>query len=256
MIKIHSPIVLMYHGVIADNSQIPPEREPGAELYDVELADFKEQMQFIKDHDYTVSHFDVSASAEGKVVLTFDDGEFNNFQNAYSILRPLNFSAYFFITVQRVGKNGYMGWEELKELRDTGMIIGSHGLTHALLTSLKEKQIEKELLESKALLERQLKINIEDFSVPRGFSNDDVIRLAKAAGYKRMFVSSRITKNSFCIGRIPVKSHWGINRFVLALQGRVPFSEAVTDNVKGFLQKVLGGPGYDRLRRRILRSKG
>ena len=35
-----------------------------------------------------------------------------------------------------------MNWEELRELRDVGMVVGSHGLNHNILIDLKDKLLE------------------------------------------------------------------------------------------------------------------
>ena len=248
------PLVLMYHGICDSASLAPPQREAGAELYDLPLQKFSEQMAHLKtggpDPALIEDALDFPQSA---IVLTFDDGEQNNFANAFPVLRQNNFTAYFFITADRVGKKGYMDWEELKELRDAGMLIGSHGKSHVILTELKDKKIEEELSVSKDVLEQHLKINVDCFSVPRGFHNVRVIELAKKVGYKRIFIS---TPNDcypeICISRIAVKSDWSLNRFKAALSGQEPISETVGHSIRGTIKKVVGPSGYNGLRTFLL----
>src|SRR3989338_3819565 len=121
-----------------------------------------------------------------------------------------------------------MDWEELKELRDAGMLIGSHGKSHVILTELKDKKIEEELSVSKDVLEQHLKVNVDCFSVPRGFYNIRVIEIAKKVGYRRIFIS---TPNDYypeiCIRRIAVKSDLSLNRFKAALKGQVTVNETM-----------------------------
>jgi len=187
----NKPIVLMYHGIISNESDIPSDREVGAELYDVSLDNFCKQMDYLQSHDCVVTTLREELSSEDKnVIVTFDDGEKNNFSNAFNVLNGLGFPAYFFIAVNNVGKKGYMDWEEITELRDADMIVGSHGLDHIILTGLKDKELEKELIRSKDILEQHLKIDVDSLSIPRGFYNERVLKIALDAGYKNIFASN------------------------------------------------------------------
>ena len=246
------PVVLMYHGVIDSPGQVPADRETGAELYDLPLSKFKEQMEFLQANNYSTGPIENTP----QVIITFDDGEMNNFQNAWPVLRGAKTPAYFFVTVTRVGQKGYMGWQQLLELRDTDMVIGSHGLNHSLMTELSTKQIQKELVESKAVLEKHLKIQVDYFSVPRGFYNAAVVEAARQAGYKKIFVSNALDPHDdFCVGRVAVKSDWTVSRFAQALKGEVPVSEKVGRSLKNGMKTVLGAKGYDQLRSFLLKKK-
>ena len=136
-------ITLMYHGITGDGFAAVKGREVGAELYDVDSDSFLRQMQYLKDNEYQVSCIEDEDSRK-RVVLTFDDGEENNYQNAFVVLRTFGFRAYFFVTANRVGTEGYMTWDELKEMRDAGMIIGAHGLTHDVLIGMTDEDLDKE----------------------------------------------------------------------------------------------------------------
>lgn len=249
-------ITLMYHGIISGNAQVPPDREPGAELYDVVVEDFREQMEYLKNYNYLVTTFDNSGKLNDpskNVIITFDDGEMNNFKSALPVLKEFGYPAYFFVTVKRIGRPGYMGWEELKRLRDMGMVIGSHGLNHEILIDLNDKKLEQELAESKAILEQHLKINIEDFSVPRGFYNERILEKARQAGYRNIFVSGKAKGQA--ISRVAVKGNWTVRRFDQALRGRVPVGEGVFNLAKGTVKRLLASGGYDRVRGGLLGIK-
>lgn len=244
------PVVLMYHGIVSPESPAPLEREEGAHLYDVSRENFSSQMTCLTEEDFNVCGID-DAAAEGKrnIVITFDDGESNNIRNAFPVLRRLGFTAYFFIVAGRIGKKGYMNWEELKELRDANMVVGSHSLTHRILTELKDKDIEKELVESKLLLETHLKINIDCFSVPRGFYNQKTLDMAQKNGYKRIFVSDIHADAALgCTGRVAVRHDWTVGRFKQALEGKTPTHEVVSDSIKSSAKNILGTKNYNWIR--------
>lgn len=259
MTQILNPVVLMYHGIITTPDSIPNNREAGAALYDVRLEDFRKQMEFLKNNSCDVQALETenksSAGSKTKVILTFDDGEINNFHNAFPVLQDYGFAAYFFVTVNRVGKKGYMGWDELKELRDANMIIGSHSLNHEILTNLKESQVEGDLTQSKEILERNLKVNVDSFSVPRGFYNQKILEMAWRVGYKNVFVSGiPDVETPGCIGRVAVKADWSLMRFNQALCQQVPLSEKAGEHLKNFAKKFLGGQIYNDLRTTLLKK--
>lgn len=62
--------------------------------------------------------------------------------------------------------------------------IGSHGLTHALLTRIPLAEAAKEIQQSKVLLEETFKRKITKFCYPRGYANPEIMKLVKLAGYK------------------------------------------------------------------------
>lgn len=250
-------IVFMYHGVIKDDPEIPPSREPGAELYDVSLKNFYEQMKFLNRNNYRVVTYQLEqqAATHQEIVLTFDDGELNNYQEAWPVLKMYRFPAYFFVTVNRIGRLGYMGWKELRELSGAGMIVGSHGLTHEILTGLSPDKLKRELLDSRNALEQNLKKDVRDFSVPRGFYNDEVLKIAKECGYSHIFVSDEEPRSPLCVGRVAVQNYWSLKRFQMALHGQKPFDEQIYYFCKNNIKRLLGRRGYNGLRSTILKFK-
>jgi len=247
-----SPIVLMYHGILSGPSAaLPYNRGTGAELYYISLDNFKAQMKWLKDNGYSPTLFEnTKALLQPKpVIITFDDGELNNYQYALPVLQQFGWKAYFFIIIKRIGKNGYMGWNEIRELHKAGMIIGSHGLTHEILTNLLDSQMEEELKASKRNLEVNLGIPIDTISIPRGFCNDKVIETAYKLGYKTIFISERPSGlKSGCLSRIAVKSNWSLKRFDMALNGQTPFMDKAGGTTIKILKTILRESGYNWLR--------
>jgi len=230
----------MYHGIISSNTDIPPGREAGAELYDVSIDHFRAQMQCLK--------------ASGReAALTFDDGEMNNYTLAFPVMKELGLKAYFFIIVKRIGNSGYMDWKQLKSLVDEGMTVGSHGLTHEILTNLKDTQVIEELRASKNCLESNLGIPVTSLSIPRGFCNDKIIQMAYDLGYTQVFISDRPKcSKAVCIPRVAVKAGWSLKRFKQALEGHVPAREIVGNVFKNTAKIVLRESGYNFIRKTLI----
>ena len=255
---ITQPIVLMYHGIIAAHTPLPKGRETGADLYDVTAENFRAQLGWLKEHLYRAitvrKNLNVFSTKE--VLLTFDDGEMNNCTVALPLLKKFGFTGHFFLIAKRIGKDGYMGWEQIRQLNAEGMIIGSHGFSHEILTRLLDTQIQEELSASKKHLERNLGIPVESISIPRGFCNDKIIRMAKEAGYRHIFMSEKPDNlQAGCFSRVAVKSNWSLERFAQALDGKAPFKEMVLGSCKNGVKKILGTGAYDWVRRMMLKIK-
>ncbi|MBI5150103.1 MAG: polysaccharide deacetylase family protein [Candidatus Omnitrophica bacterium] len=271
--KITQPIVLMYHSILAPNAPAPGEREAGAELYDVSAEKFRAQLSWLKEHQYrsVTVHKNLDVFSRREILITFDDGEKNNYTAALPLLQEFGFTGHFFLIAKRVGKEGYMGWDEIRRLLAAGMVVGSHGFSHEILTNLLNTQIEEELSASRKYLERNLGIPVESLSIPRGFCNDKILRMAKETGYKYIFLSekpaappaghtsqpgrSRVAGQAGCFSRVAVKSNWTIDRFAQAMSGNAPLKEKILVSCKNSVKKILGGGAYDWARRMMLKIK-
>lgn len=239
----------MYHSVGGTGTG-----ETGAELYSVPVEKFREQLKMIK----TWGHLPAGRQGHSKngdspqPLITFDDGLADNFTNAYPILKESGLKAYFFVMPQKIETKGYMGWEQLKELAASSMIIGSHGMTHKILTELSDTELDYELKESKKLLEAMLGTKVEYFSVPRGFCDKRVVSAAKKAGYRNIFTSNPDDNDGYCIGRIAVKDSWDIKRFSKIITRGLTLSDKIEDAIKNTLKRLLGAGIYDRIRAELL----
>lgn len=242
--------VLMYHGIVNGKCPLPDDRETGADLYDLPVAQFERHMSLLKENGFIVR--DLSSNSpqqENEIVITFDDGELNNLKVALPILKKFGYVAYFFIIVGRVGRKGYMNWEEIKELQQQGMIVGSHGLSHQILTSLMDTQIDEELRASKRTIEVNLSTQIETLSIPRGFCNDSLIHKAYELGYKTIFISDRPDDlKSHCFSRIAIKNRWDVKQLSNALAGKKTWASSAFRSTKKFIKKLLRENAYNKVR--------
>jgi len=155
--------------------------------------DFKAQMEFLSRNHYNVVGLDEIISymrKKGKIppktiAITLDDGFYNNYKYAYPVLKKLRLPATIFVIVEKIGKPGWLGWKELKEMSDSGIIIiGSHTISHAWLPDADDKKLKYELTESKDVLEKGLGKRVDFLCYPLGALDDRVKRCAEEAGYK------------------------------------------------------------------------
>ncbi|MFH1622401.1 MAG: polysaccharide deacetylase family protein [Candidatus Omnitrophota bacterium] len=234
-LKKNNARILMYHSIGTKHKS-----EINYDFYHSSEDNFKEQMQYLKEHK------DIA------ITLTFDDGYESSYKYAYPILKKMGFSAYFFVIGSKIGSPGYLNWQQIKELKDSGMIIGSHGMTHKILTELKDEDLDYELRASKKLLEENLGQSVNYFSIPGGLYNRKIIQKAKACGYRAVFTSRLYETGYFKIGRIAINGVWDLRHFIRIVNNGYSLQERILEFIKDLSKKTLGTKRYEQLRTRIL----
>mgnify|MGYP001314418087 CR=1 FL=1 len=124
-----------------------------------------------------------------KFVITFDDGYKSDILYALPLLLNYKAKAIFFITIDFIGKDGYMNWDDIIILQSSGMEIGSHSLTHPNFNDLTKVQMDEEFYLSKNFIEEKIGVKISSFSFPYGSYTNKAIDLARKAGYKFLYTS-------------------------------------------------------------------
>lgn len=181
--KFYAPILMYHH--ISDTMPAGP--------YVVRPATFEKQMAWLKDNNYHVITYakfyealiNKTTLPDKPVVLTFDDNNKDQFENALPILQKYNYSGIFFIPTAYINKRGgVMTWDMLKTLVKENMEIGGHSSTHPNLRVIPKEQLyNEELIGSKAILEKNLGITINFFAYPGGAKSKTVVQAVKDTGY-------------------------------------------------------------------------
>jgi peptidoglycan/xylan/chitin deacetylase (PgdA/CDA1 family) len=123
--------------------------------------------------------------------LTFDDGHKEWRERVLPLLQEHNLSATFFISTDKVvdgESREHLTWQDCRVLVDAGMSIGSHSVSHRRLFDLPAWQAEREVVDSRDILEQRLGIPIRDFALPYGLPDLDYsardLQLLRDVGYR------------------------------------------------------------------------
>ena len=118
------------------------------------------------------------------VMLTFDDGNYDNYQYAFPILKKYNLVGVFYIVSNSRGIPN----TALKEMSDAGMVIESHSATHPDLTKINKRgDLRLEISSSKYTLQAITGKTITSFSYPGCGANSQVVSMVIQSGYKLAF---------------------------------------------------------------------
>jgi peptidoglycan/xylan/chitin deacetylase (PgdA/CDA1 family) len=123
------------------------------------------------------------------VVRSFLDGAI---EDEPWFLAQLDEQAEVPIDSRTLGRELFMNLDQVKQLANAGMSIGSHGQSHRALASLPDATQHHELTESKRFLQSSLGLEIKALAYPFGWGETFTARtmqLAIEAGYHLAFSS-------------------------------------------------------------------
>ena len=225
---------------------------------------FLKQIKFFKKYFDIVdleSIKNFKFSKRPKLILTFDDAHVSNFQIS-KILQKENIPAVFFIPVNFVyrnsednlkqeydltvnkfsilsnydldKKNNYkrlsMTHENLLELIDKNFKIGCHSLNHIRLNNeLSTNELQREVLESKIILEQNLKTKIDYFcwviGDKRSYSSRafNLIKENYELSFMTLCESFKINNDYHKIHRFNVETNFSLNQVAFILSGIYEF---------------------------------
>ncbi len=200
--------------------------------------DFSEQMSYLINNGYipiTPEELDAGLAGELElppkpVLITFDDGYADNYNNAYPILRSLGIRATIFVIPAFVGKKNYLTWEQISEMSQNGISIESHTMNHYKLEELPDDEIRSELLNSKFALEEHLGTAVNYLAYPTGTYNLHIAGIAAEVGYKGAYTIKYggvdLGSNMYALERIPIfQTENTMKDFYERIQYRQSFEE-------------------------------
>ena len=180
-----SVVVLCYHGIARDQRRFFARQMSGIAHRAVSLTG----LAGVRSYRWGVMP---------RVCVTFDDGFQNLLENAIPVLEQLGVPATLFVVPGNWGRNPMWrmpgGHPEADErlmdeaqlqtlVKDYGLHVGSHTLTHTDLLSLSRLEVRRELSESKAVLENTLGVPVTAVAFPYGACNDSIVNEAVKVGY-------------------------------------------------------------------------
>ena len=180
--------ILMYHHI-----RVNP--MPNSALWaslNVSANQLDNQLQYLATHGFhpilpeqLLDALNSKASLPTKpVIISFDDGYRNFYENAFPLLKKYNFKAIEFVITGVTPAPAYLSWDQIIEMDKSGLIeFGAHTRHHPDLTRLSASAQVDEIKGSKADLESHLKKQVNFFAYPYGSYNNLIVQEVKDSGY-------------------------------------------------------------------------
>lgn len=186
--------ILCYHQI----RDWRPKDSKSMKDYIIPTEAFREQMQMLADSGYhTVlpdqlyAYLTTGAALPSKpVMLTFDDGDLDQYETAVPILDKHGFKGAFFIMTVAIGRRGkqpYMDKAQIKNLSDRGHAIGAHTWDHHNVKKYQGEDWKIQVEEPKAKLEAIIGKPVKYFAYPFGLWNKPALPEIQKRGYVAAF---------------------------------------------------------------------
>ena len=124
-------------------------------------------------------------------------------------------------------------WEQIRELADGGVTIGAHTVTHPILSRIEEaKDVEQEIVQSKAEIEERLQRPVDFFAYPNGMRDDinqlsvDCVRAHFKAAVKAISGLNAPGCDLHRLLRLPCEPEQSVSQVARLLAGPVRRSRA------------------------------
>lgn len=180
--------ILMYHYI-----SNPPS---GADRFRLDLSVrpsmFEAHLQYLRQAGYeTVSLSDlIFHLTQGRplpprpVVLTFDDGYRDAYEEAFPKLLRYGFQGTFFVLTGRAdeGDPRYLSWEQIRQMSEAGMDIQLHGREHIPLSGRDEAFLFYHIIGGKQSIEAHTGRPVRFFAYPSSDYDQNLIRFLE--GYR------------------------------------------------------------------------
>ncbi|MFQ5594419.1 MAG: polysaccharide deacetylase family protein [Anaerolineae bacterium] len=214
--------ILMYHYI----SELPLGADEIRIGLSVTPADFEAHLQYLKENGYhTISlHQLLLNLTRGEplpanpIILTFDDGYRDNYENAFPLLQKYGFTATFFLITNFIDEErpAYVTWDQVKRLAQAGNEIGAHTRDHPDLRGKDIDFLVWQILGSKEAIQNGAGITPRFFSYPSGKYDGNVIAVLASAHYwGAVTVKQGIHQSSettFELQRIRIDGGYGVRQ--------------------------------------------
>ena len=231
-------VAIMYHRF---NENKYPSTNTKMDIFkkQIELINEK-KLNFYNPIDFK-DEFQIPKS-EKKILLTIDDAFSSFYENAWPYLKENKIPFILFVSTEPVGKNGYMSWEQIKEVENEKFaFIGNHSHSHEYMIDFTFDKFKTDIDLSIKIFEDELGYNPVFFSYPFGeFSLEQKRYISQKFDYAFGQHSGVIdvNKDRYELSRFPINEKYGdlerfkflINLFPLQFKKLIPEEKYINNS--------------------------
>ena len=190
----------------------------------VRMNIFKDQMKMIKDSNFKfydpkflIDDFKNKKDRKD-ILITIDDGFKSFYTEAWPYLKENKIPFILFVSTEPVGKNGYMTWDEIKEVESFDFaFIGHHSHTHEYLIDMTNEDFINDIETASEIFKNKIGYVPNIFSYPFGefskFMKDYISKKFDTAFGQHSGIIDK-NKDQYELPRFPINEKYGdLKRF-------------------------------------------
>ena len=190
----------------------------------IDMEIFKKHIEIIKNHNFQfinpkdfVDNFEKAKEGK-KILLTIDDAFSSFYQNAWPYLKKNKIPFILFVSTEPVGKNGYMNWDEIKNVeKENFAYIGNHSHSHEYLVKYDFQKFSNDINRSIKIFNKEIGYNPIFFSYPFGeykLKQKNFIKNNFEYAFGQHSGVIDLNKDKFELPRFPINEKYGdLERF-------------------------------------------
>ena len=214
----------------------------------IQMDIFKKHIDLIKNSNFNFhdpnnfnDQFSIPKSKK-EILITVDDAFESFYNEAWPYLRENKIPFILFVSTEPVGRNGYMTWEQIKEVdNEKFAFIGHHSHSHEYLIDLSNSEFILDIETSNKIFLNELGYVPNLFSYPFG-EYSKVMKDYISKNFQYAFGQHSgvidLNKDKFELPRFPINEKYGelkrfksiINYFPLEYKKMYPEEKQLTEN--------------------------
>jgi len=238
----NSAVIFMYHKFGISKY---PSTNITLDQFDNHLGEFSQSKYNIKSVDYIVDTIINNGDLPNNTIgITVDDADRSFLTTAWPRFKEKGFPVTLFVNTSTIVKNNknYLNWDEIRQLKAEGVVIGSHSHTHGHLANFTLAELQKEIEISNKIFLKEIGEIPNLFAFPYGEADEKFFDLLKNYKFKVAFGqhsgSINETSNLYYLSRFSLNERYGeIDRvkFAASVKGLgvydfVPTNPHITEN--------------------------
>ena len=220
----------------------------------IRMEIFKQQIQIIKDLGYEfydpknlIEEYN-NPKINKKILITIDDGFKSFYNEAWPFLRENQIPFILFVSTEPVGRNGYMNWDEIKEIDKSNFgYIGHHSHTHEYLIEASNVEFVNDIEIATKIFEKELGYIPPIFSYPFGEYSlymKNYISKNFDLGFGQHSGIIDTNKDKFELPRFPINEKYGDLKRFKSLINYLPLQYKILKPEEKKLDKIDNPPKF------------
>lgn len=174
------------------------------------------------------------------VEVSFDDGNASDIEIGLGPLLNSGRKGAFYVLAARLDQPGSLSSGHIRQLREQGMLIGSHGMDHVPWRHLTAAQEHREFTEARAKIADVIGEPIKQAALPLGRYDRRVLTALRRLGYDHVYSSDRRRANpqAWLQPRYSVHANDTIETIRAEILAPPRMSATLVSSIKGAIKRL------------------